>query len=95
MKLDDRIQPFVHFAPENCSFCYGNGVGRCRDGNIYDRCPVCQGLGTVLVAQVAKKCAFCNGEGSGPCRDGYEYDVCPVCKGSGWAYVFESETSEQ
>jgi DnaJ-class molecular chaperone len=91
--MDKRIQPFVHFAPETCAFCSGNGSGRCRDGVIYDRCPTCNGLGTVLVAQVARKCAFCNGIGGGNCRDGYNYDRCPACSGTGWAYVFETETN--
>ncbi len=89
--MDKRIQPTVHFAPEACAFCTGNGGGRCRDGIIHEFCPVCKGIGTVLVAQVAKKCAFCSGLGSGTCRDGYAYDLCPVCKGSGWAFVYESE----
>jgi hypothetical protein len=83
----EKVQPVIHYAPETCSFCKGNGGGRCRDGEIYDRCRVCEGIGTILVAQEAKKCAFCQGEGGGPCRDGYIYDMCPVCKGSGWAYV--------
>ncbi|MEJ2265369.1 MAG: hypothetical protein P8X95_18140 [Anaerolineales bacterium] len=91
MMLDKRIEPVVHFAPENCAFCAGNGSGRCRDGEIYDKCPVCKGAGTVLVAQAAKRCAFCSGSGGGTCRDGYVYDACPVCKGSGWAYVYEIE----
>lgn len=89
--MDKRIQPTVHFAPEACAFCNGNGGGRCKDGQIYNLCPVCNGLGTLLVAQIAKKCAFCNGAGSGTCRDGYVYDMCPVCKGGGWAYVYEPE----
>lgn len=89
--MDKRIQPIVHFAPETCAFCSGNGSGRCRDGEIYEKCPACEGQGAVLVAQVAKKCAFCSGLGSGNCRDGYFYDICPACKGSGWAYVYEAE----
>jgi hypothetical protein len=95
MNLDKRIVPTIHYAPEACAFCSGNGGGRCRDGDIYDLCPVCKGLGTVLVAQNAKKCAFCNGGGGGTCRDGYEYDVCPVCKGTGWAYVYEFEPDDK
>ncbi|MFO7623875.1 MAG: hypothetical protein R6V73_05945 [Anaerolineales bacterium] len=95
MNLDKRIVPTIHYAPEACAFCSGNGGGRCRDGDIYDLCPVCKGLGTVLVAQSAKKCAFCNGGGGGTCRDGYDYDVCPVCKGTGWAYVYEFETTDK
>ena len=95
MMLDKRIEPVVHFAPENCAFCSGNGSGRCRDGEIYDKCRVCKGVGTVLVAQIAKKCAFCSGNGGGTCRDGYVYDFCPVCKGAGWAYVYEVEEESQ
>jgi DnaJ-class molecular chaperone len=95
MNMDKRIQPTIHYAPESCAFCSGNGGGRCRDGEIYDLCPVCNGLGTVLVAQSAKKCAFCNGGGGGTCRDGYDYDVCPVCKGAGWAYVYEFDSSDK
>lgn len=85
----------IHYAPEQCSFCSGNGSGRCRDGEIYERCPVCKGVGTVLVAQVAKRCAFCSGQGSGTCRDGYSYDICPICKGSGWAYTFDDSETEE
>ncbi len=95
MNMDKRIQPTIHYAPEACAFCSGNGGGRCRDGEIYDLCPVCNGLGTVLVAQSAKKCAFCNGGGGGTCRDGYDYDVCPVCKGAGWAYVYVFEATDK
>lgn len=94
MKLEKNIQPMVHFAPEQCAFCYGNGTGRCRNGEIYERCPVCKGLGSVLVAQVSKKCPFCSGQGSGSCRDGYTYEICPVCKGSGWAYTYEDTDRE-
>ncbi len=87
----DKVQPVIHYAPETCAFCSGNGGGRCRDGEIYDKCIVCNGVGTVLVAQEPKKCAFCHGEGGGSCRDGYIYDICPVCKGTGWAYVLEGD----
>ena len=90
-----KSQPFIHYAPEVCAFCSGNGSGRCKDGNVYDRCPVCNGIGTILVAQAAKKCAFCSGGGSGMCKDGYVYDRCPVCNGTGWAYVFEDEDEEK
>jgi DnaJ-class molecular chaperone len=86
-----KAQPFIHYAPETCAFCNGNGSGRCKDGNLYDYCPVCKGIGTILVAQVAKKCAFCSGGGSGMCKDGYVYDRCPVCNGTGWAYVYNEE----
>ncbi len=84
-----KVQPVIHYAPETCAFCSGNGSGRCRDGKIYEVCPVCKGIGTVLAAQAPKKCAFCSGNGSGLCRDGYTYDLCPVCKGCGWAYILE------
>ncbi len=90
-----KAQPFIHYAPETCAFCGGNGSGRCKDGNVYDRCPVCKGIGTILVAQAAKKCAFCSGGGSGMCNDGYVYDRCPVCNGTGWAYVFEDDGEEK
>ncbi len=86
-----KVQPVIHYAPETCAFCSGNGSGRCKDSNVYDVCPVCKGVGTILVAQAAKKCAFCSGNGAGQARDGYVYDRCPICKGTGWAYVFEGE----
>ncbi len=86
-----KAQPFIHYAPETCAFCNGNGSGRCHDGTVYEICPVCKGVGTILVAQLAKKCAFCSGAGGGNCKDGYVYDRCPVCNGSGWAYTYEAE----
>jgi hypothetical protein len=86
-----KAQPFIHYAPENCAFCSANGSGRCHDGEVYDVCPVCKGVGTVLAAQPAKKCAFCTGGGGGLCKDGYVYDRCPVCNGSGWAYTFNED----
>jgi hypothetical protein len=86
-----KAQPFIHYAPENCAFCSANGSGRCHDGEVYDVCPVCKGVGTVLAAQPAKKCAFCTGSGGGLCKDGYVYDRCPVCNGSGWAYTFNED----
>ncbi|NMC11715.1 MAG: hypothetical protein GYA34_02405 [Chloroflexi bacterium] len=90
-EIDRHIQPTIHYAPETCAYCSGYGSGRCRDGKIYDTCPVCHGPGSVLVAQVAKKCAFCSGEGGGGCRDGFHYDICPICKGTGWSYVYMPE----
>ncbi len=92
--MDKRIRPMVTFATEPCAFCFGNGSGRCKDSKIYDICPICKGMGTVLVAQPSKRCAFCSGQGSGICRDGYHYDRCPTCKGAGWAYVFVMEEDE-
>ena len=86
-----KAQPFIHYAPENCAFCSANGSGRCHDGEVYDVCPVCKGVGTVLAAQPAKKCAFCTGGGGGLCKDGYVYDRCPVCNGSAWAYTFNED----
>ena len=86
-----KAQPFIHYAPENCAFCSANGSGRCHDGEVYDVCPVCKGVGTVLAAQPAKKCAFCTGGWGGLCKDGYVYDRCPVCNGSGWAYTFNED----
>jgi hypothetical protein len=70
MNLDKRIQPTIHYAPEACAFCSGNGGGRCRDGDIYDLCPVCKGLGTVLVAQNAKNAPFVTEVGAGPAVTG-------------------------
>jgi DnaJ-class molecular chaperone len=86
-----KIVPTVHYASETCAFCSGNGSGRGRDGQNHDRCPVCKGIGNILVAQPARKCAFCNGAGGGSCRDGYNYDICPVCNGSGWSYTYHEE----
>jgi DnaJ-class molecular chaperone len=39
--------------PKKCAFCHGDGGGSCRDGYIYDVCPVCKGAGWAYVLQTS------------------------------------------
>ncbi len=62
-------------APETCGFCRGR---RKVDGI---NCTACNGKGSVLVAQPAKRCVSCKGSGN---EDGFP---CLICHGTGWANV--------
>lgn len=74
-----------------CARCQGTG-SRDRDGR-QPQCPVCDGVGHVLVAAVPEtffRCNFCRGDGTRD-RDGHE-PVCPVCNGIG-GFVVDSSPS--
>jgi DnaJ-class molecular chaperone len=61
-------------APEKCNFCQGDGK------DFASKCPVCGGLGSVLVVQPPAKCATCGG-------DGKDFlSRCEPCGGTGWAH---------
>ena len=78
------VMPIIQYAPETCSWCDGNG----RWGEYGDTCHMCQGLGSVMVAQPPRKCPECSGKGS----VGEYMDRCPVCNGAGWAHVLPSQS---
>lgn len=71
-------KPPANYAPETCASCKGSGAGA-----PFEACSVCDGQGSVLVAQPAHNCARCAGMGKdkwgGPCE---------ACGGSGWAYTW-------
>lgn len=72
---------------QNCGFC--NGKGRvAEDGFDGDdmSCPVCQGAGTVSVAQGASLHPICDGRGKIKMRGpfGKQMVMCPDCHGTGW-----------
>lgn len=79
-------QPDIRYAPETCLFCEGQAADFWRDDHHHNRCPVCQGVGSLLVAQPARQCAFCRGRGINFQRGDDHYTRCPVCKGVGWAH---------
>ncbi len=77
----------VRYAPETCLFCNGQAADFWRDGAYYRRCRICQGAGSVLVAQPARQCGFCLGRSVNFQRGNDYYTQCPVCKGAGWAHL--------
>ena len=86
-----NIQPVVNYAPEKCGFCQGEAVDFWREGDYFAKCKVCQGMGTLLVAQPAQPCPFCQGKSAYFWRDGDYFYKCKGCKGSGWAYHLPSD----
>jgi len=80
-------QPAIHYAPETCAFCEGKSAEFWRGEEFHQRCPVCKGMGSLLVAQPARRCAFCNGEGAYFWRNKHHHYRCPVCHGAGWAHA--------
>ncbi|MCP4400459.1 MAG: hypothetical protein GY801_24540 [bacterium] len=71
----------VHFRGETCRYCGGKGkVVALWD----DLCKVCDGSGSVLVAQPGRECASCRGSGR---RFALWDDRCKVCGGTGWTTV--------
>lgn len=61
-------------APETCAWCSGRGK---ESGD--RKCPVCRGVGSVLVSQPARKCPACHCTG----RDESQLK-CQACEGTGW-----------
>jgi hypothetical protein len=55
--MTDLPAPTANFSPEDCKGCSGSGLGKTGEG----RCLVCNGQGSVLVAQPARPCAYCKG----------------------------------
>jgi DnaJ-class molecular chaperone len=72
-------QPTINYAPETCAWCEGKG----RFGETGLKCPGCNGMGSLLVAQPSRPCGWCEGKG----RIGEYGDRCPTCGGSGWVHV--------
>lgn len=81
------VMPVIQYAPENCAWCEGTG----SYGDYGDRCHVCGGQGSVLVAQPARNCPRCEGRGV----IGEFGDRCPVCNGSGWSHVLPKQMLSQ
>lgn len=77
----------IHYAPETCLFCHGQAADFWRDQAHYRRCPVCKGVGSLLVAQPARHCGFCLGRSVNFQRGNDYYTKCPVCRGVGWAHA--------
>jgi DnaJ-class molecular chaperone len=77
------VMPVIQYAPENCSWCDGSG----KYGEYQDICLVCNGQGSVLVAQPAHKCPQC--DGSGAVYSGEFRDRCKTCGGTGWSHVLK------
>ncbi|HNT25957.1 MAG TPA: hypothetical protein PKM21_16425 [Anaerolineales bacterium] len=80
------VMPVMQYAPETCAWCEGSG----KFGDYADICLVCNGLGSVLVAQPAHKCPHC--AGSGVVEAGDFRDRCKICSGTGWSHVFKPAT---
>jgi DnaJ-class molecular chaperone len=78
------VMPVIQYAPETCAWCEGNG----KFGEYHDVCLVCNGQGSVLVAQPAHKCPQCDGSGS-VYLDEFR-DRCKTCGGTGWSHVLKS-----
>ena len=55
----------INYGPETCGSCGGSG------------CTWCDFVGSVLVAQPAKKCGSCGGSG------------CTWCEFTGWGHVLK------
>ncbi len=81
------VMPVMQYAPETCAWCEGTG----KYGQYHDICLVCNGQGSVLVAQPAHKCPHC--EGTGTQMSGEYQDRCKICGGSGWSHVFKNPSS--
>jgi len=75
------VMPVIQYAPETCCWCEGTG----KFGDYGDLCLVCDGNGSVMVAQPARQCPQCKGSGEDAKSD-YP-DRCKTCKGTGWSHV--------
>lgn len=77
------VMPIIQYAPETCAWCQGSG----KYGQYGDLCLVCNGQGSVLVAQPARKCPQCGGSGTMMVKG--IADRCKVCNGAGWSHVLK------
>lgn len=77
------VMPIIQYAPETCAWCQGSG----KYGEYGDLCLVCNGQGSVLVAQPARKCPQCGGSGTMMVKG--IADRCKVCNGAGWSHVLK------
>ena len=71
----------VIYQPASCRICDSSG----KDG--YSTCGVCNGQGSVLVAQPASTCGTCQGTG----KD--SYSSCKACSGCGYSHRIANETN--
>ncbi len=78
------VMPIIQYAPETCAWCQGSG----KYGQYGDICLVCNGQGSVLVAQPARKCPQCGGSGTMIVKG--IADRCKVCNGTGWSHVLKA-----
>jgi DnaJ-class molecular chaperone len=81
------VMPVMQYAPEICAWCSGTG----KFGQYGDVCLVCNGQGSVLVAQPSHKCPHCSGTGTQ--MSGEYQDRCKICGGAGWSHVFKNASS--
>ena len=81
------VMPVMQYAPETCAWCQGDG----KYGPYGDICLVCNGAGSVLVAQPPRKCTHC--AGSGVITSGDFQDRCKICNGSGWSHVYKTSVT--
>jgi DnaJ-class molecular chaperone len=83
------VMPVMQYAPETCAWCEGTG----KYGQYGDICLVCNGQGSVLVAQPSRKCPNCAGMGTQ--ASGEFQDRCKICGGAGWSHVFKAAASSR
>ena len=72
-----NYQQKVSYRVNDCAWCQGKGWDRVL---FWRRCTVCNGQGSVLVAEEPQKCAWCRGKGVK-----YLLLRCKACGGTGWA----------
>ena len=77
------VMPVIQYAPETCAWCEGSG----KFGTYQDACLVCNGQGSLLIAQPPRKCPWCEGSGT-EISDEFN-DRCKKCNGAGWSHVLK------
>ena len=85
----NMVMPVMQYAPETCAWCEGAG----KYGQYGDICLVCNGQGSVLVAQPSHQCPHCAGKGTQV--SGEYHDRCKICGGSGWSHVYKTAASNR
>jgi DnaJ-class molecular chaperone len=70
--------------PETCAFCKGTGKVNTQVLGNLTSCNSCNGTGSVLVAQPARKCASCKGTGRVKTQVLGNETSCNSCNGTGW-----------